>query len=291
MITALINGAEASVTLPKYVLIIALDGATPATFKRAATPHIDRLRENGAYSWRAQSMLPTWSLQCYVGILAGVPADNYELLSDPEGWLAPRTYPVPSIFDLAHEAGLGTAMFNNWPPLHELPRPGTVDTIFSIEPEHGSAQVTAAAIDCLHRDKPNFCFVHFDDPDAAGHEHGWESAEQCAAVTRCDKQVGELLNAMTEAGMRDESLVFILSDHGGGQINNISHGDPEDWQFSHPVNTTVPWICCGPGIKQAHEIRTDVSICDTAATAAHMLNLDIPASWQGKVVWDALTER
>ena len=22
----------------------------------------------------------------------------------------------------------------------------------------------------------------------------------------------------------------------------------------------------------------------------HMLNLDIPASWQGKVVWDALTE-
>ena len=42
MITALINDAEASVTLPKYVLIVALDGATPATFKRAETPHIDR---------------------------------------------------------------------------------------------------------------------------------------------------------------------------------------------------------------------------------------------------------
>ena len=206
-------------TLPKYVLIVALDGTTPATFKRAETPHIDRLRENGAYSWRAQSMLPTWSLQCYVGILAGVPADAYELLSDPEGWLDPRTYPVPSVFDLAHEAGLGTAMFNNWSPLHELPRPGTVDTIFSIEPEHGSAQVTAAAIDCLHRDKPNFCFVHFDDPDAAGHEHG--------SAVRGDSNA---VDPTVELGWHDRGGVAVDGHIGGG----TGHGDqtqapPDGW--------------------------------------------------------------
>ncbi|MCK4591041.1 MAG: alkaline phosphatase family protein [Candidatus Latescibacteria bacterium] len=283
----ILGGEQAEPKCPRRALIVAFDGAPPEAIQKAATPHIDRLLKEGAYTWRAQTTLPTWSLQCYVSILAGVPADAYELSSDPEGWLEPRKYPVSSLFDLAHEAGLKTAMFNNWHPLNDLPRPGTVDTMFSSEEE--SAVVTTAAAECLRRDKPELCFVHFDDPDAAGHEYGWRSAEQCAAVARCDKQLGILLSALEEVGTREESLVFVVSDHGGGKISNFGHGDAENPDYSHPLTTTVPWICCGPGIKHGHEIRTEVSICDTAATVAFMLGFEIPEAWQGKVVRDALS--
>lgn len=140
----------------------------------------------------------------------------------------------------------------------------------------------------LHR-KPELCFVHLDDPDAAGHEYGWRSPEQCTAVARCDKYLGTLLSAIEKAGTLDETLLFVVSDHGGGKISNFGHGDAENPDYSHPLTTTVPWICCGPGIKHGHEIRTEVCICDTAATIAFMLGFEIPEAWQGKVVRDALS--
>ncbi|MFH1009558.1 MAG: hypothetical protein V1800_18950, partial [Candidatus Latescibacterota bacterium] len=73
------------------VLIVAFDGAPPEALQQAATSHTDRLIQEGAHTWRAQATLPTWSLQCYISHLAGVQADVYEMLSDPEGWLSPRT--------------------------------------------------------------------------------------------------------------------------------------------------------------------------------------------------------
>ena len=270
-------------------LIVAFDGAPPEAIRKAPTPHVDRLLKEGSHTWRAQSSLPTWSLQCYVSILAGVPADDYELLSDPEGWLEPRTYPVPSLFDLAHEAGLATAMFNNWHPLNDLPRPGTVDKVFSSEQD--SAVVAREAAEYLLCQQPGLCFVHLDDPDHAGHQHGWRSDEQCAAVARCDEHLGTLLGAMERAGTLREALIFVVSDHAGGMINNFCHGTADDPNYSHPLTTTVPWICRGPGVKKAHEIRTDVSICDTAATAALVLGLRIPESWQGQPVRDALEDK
>ncbi|UCD58332.1 MAG: alkaline phosphatase family protein, partial [Candidatus Hydrogenedentota bacterium] len=282
-----------SAGLPTRALIVAFDGAPSEAIQQARTPHSDRLLREGAYTWRAQATLPTWSLQCYVSHLAGVRADAYELLSDPEGWLEPRTYSVPSLFDLAHEAGFRTAMFNNWHPLNELPKPGTVDRVFSYEPEnHGapvSAPVVKEAADHLQSEKPELCFVHLDDPDAAGHQYGWRSAEQCAAVTRCDEYLGTLLSALEEAGTLEETLLFVVSDHAGGKKTEFLHGDAEDWTYSHSLVTTVPWICCGPGIKRGHEIQTAVSIRDTAATVAFMLGLSIPEMWQGKIVRDALS--
>ena len=267
-------------------LIVAFDGAPSEALQRADTPHLDQLIADGAVCWQAQSTLPTWSLQCYVSILAGVIADRYELLSDPEGWLEPRTYPVPSLFDLARAAGLSTGMFNNWRPLNDLPRPGTVDTLFSNEDD--SAIVARAAADCLLRKRPELCFVHLDDPDHAGHEHGWRSDEQCAAVSRCDAHLGTLLCALTEAGTLEETVVFVVSDHAGGKLTAFAHGDADDPDYSDPLTTTVPWICCGPGVKQEHEIAEPVSIMDTAATAAYLLGWAIPETWEGKVVRDAL---
>ena len=273
--------------IASQALIVGFDGAPSEAVQQASTPCIDRMLESGSYTWNAQTILPTWTLQSFVSILAGVRADDYELLSDPEGWLEPRRYPVPSLFEVAHEAGLRTGMFNNWLPLDGLPRPGTVDRIFSSEED--SAAVTREASEYLLRDKPELCFVHFDDPDHAGHKHGWRSDRQCAAVARCDGQLGMLLGALAQAGTLAETVVLVVSDHAGGKITDFAHGT-EDPTYSHPLVTTVPWICCGPGVKQGCEIGAEVSVRDTAPTVAFLLGLTIPESWQGKVLRDALQD-
>ena len=81
---------------------------------------------------------------------------------------------------------------------------------------------------------------------------------------------------------------MVVSDHGGGMKSPKGHGDAEDWTYSHNLTRTVPWICCGPGIKKGHELSCDVSICDTAPTVAHLLRLDVPEVWQGKIVAEAI---
>jgi bisphosphoglycerate-independent phosphoglycerate mutase (AlkP superfamily) len=222
-------------------------------------------------------------------MLAGVPAEDYELLSDPEGWLEPRTYPVPSLFDVARGAGLRSAMFNNWHPLDALPRPGSVEKIFSREGEN-SVAVAEAAVDYLLTAAPELCFVHFDDPDHAGHKHGWRSDEQCTATAQCDEQLGALLDALEQTGMQEETVVLVASDHAGGMKSTFGHGDAADPGYDHPLVTTVPWILSGPGVRRGLEIRSDVSICDTAPTVARLLGLETPAAWKGKVVREAIDD-
>ena len=275
-------------TRPGRALIVGFDGAPPEAFQIGATPNVDRLRRHGAYTWKAQATLPTWTLQCFVSALAAVPAGAYELVSEyPERWLEPRTYPVPSLFEVAHRAGLRTAMFNNWRKLDELPRPGTVDRLFCQTGD--SAPVVAEACSHLVEAGPELCFVHLGEPDKAGHEHGWRSREQFEAVSRCDERLGLLLETLRETGRLDETLVVVLSDHGGGEETNFLHGRVEDPAYSHPLNTTIPWVCCGPGVKEGHEIAVAVSICDTAPTVAFLLGLELPTSWQGTVVREALS--
>ena len=285
MASCLEGSQQVALETQKHALIVGLDGAPPEALQTPATPRIDHLWRHGAYTWQAQSTLPTWTLQCFVSVLAGVTADAYELISEPEGWLDPRKYPVPSLFDLAHQAGLRTAMFNNWHPLNELPRPGTVDKLFSSEED--SEVVVREACRHLLREEPQLCFVHLDDPDAAGHKHGWRSQEQFAAVARCDEHLGKLLGALEASGRPYETAVVVVSDHAGGKATQFLHGC-SDPAYGHPLVTTVPWICFGPGVKKGYEIPSEVSIRDTAPTVAALLGLEIPESWQGRVVRDAL---
>jgi arylsulfatase A-like enzyme len=56
--------------------------------------------------------------------------------------------------------------------------------------------------------------LYFAAVDAAGHEHGPESAEVAAAVKRVDDQVGRLIEGIARLPHAGETYVMVLSDHG-----------------------------------------------------------------------------
>jgi predicted AlkP superfamily pyrophosphatase or phosphodiesterase len=53
------------------------------------------------------------------------------------------------------------------------------------------------------RKKPDLTFIHLDDVDHAGHNHGWLSPQYDAAIREADRLIGEVEPACEKAGMAE----------------------------------------------------------------------------------------
>jgi arylsulfatase A-like enzyme len=86
-----------------------------------------------------------------------------------------------------------------------------------------------------------------------------------------------VLDAIRVSGVFDESLIVLLSDHGGV---GRSHGS------DHPDCTTIFWGCRGPGIARGIELESPlhkVNIMDTAAIVTYALGLPTPDDWDAMI--------
>ena len=61
---------------------------------------------------------------------------------------------------------------------------------------------------------PEMLTVHLVDCDAMRHKYGTDSPEARAAMERLDKRVGRIVEAVKQAGLLDETLFCVVSDHG-----------------------------------------------------------------------------
>jgi arylsulfatase A-like enzyme len=89
--------------------------------------------------------------------------------------------------------------------------------------------------------------------------------------------LGTILTALDKAGLRTTTLVIATADHGG---YGHSHGG------DRPEEMTIPWIISGPGVVPG-PLTSFVQTTDTAATAAYLLGLPLPAEWDGVPVTEA----
>jgi phosphopentomutase len=119
-------------------------------------------------------------------------------------------------------------------------------------------------------------FVHFPSVDLTGHATQWMSEAYLRQVAETDAHLGRLF-----AALGPDTTVILSADHGG---HGYSH------HLGTVVDSTIPWIAFGPRIRQGHAIGTAVSTMDTAATAAHLLGVDLAPGVSGRVVRDALVD-
>jgi hypothetical protein len=62
-----------------------------------------------------------------------------------------------------------------------------------------------------------FAFIHFSDPDSAGHTQpsgGENSALYENAIIRCDNWTGQILNRLKALNITQNTLVYVTADHG-----------------------------------------------------------------------------
>jgi predicted AlkP superfamily pyrophosphatase or phosphodiesterase len=255
----------------KHVIIVSMDGAKPAVMRTAKMPNLDRLRRAGSWTYNAQTVLPSVTLNSHASMLSGVVPAKHGVTWNDRFRSARGYLPVPTIFTVARQAGLSCAAFVAKDKLRHLAAPQ--DCPVFRRPGYTAVPVAAAAATYFAERRPDVMFVHFADPDSAGHANGWGSPQQVRALEDVDRAIGRLLAAVHKAGLERETAVIVTADHGG---HGRSHGSDS------PEDTTIPWICAGPGVRANHELTGPVRTYDTAATAAALLGLARPAIWDGR---------
>jgi hypothetical protein len=64
------------------------------------------------------------------------------------------------------------------------------------------------------KDHRFFFFVHFAEPDHAGHKHGENSMEYTGGISSDDEKTGRILAKLKALGLYEKTLVYITADHG-----------------------------------------------------------------------------
>jgi hypothetical protein len=256
----------------EHVVIISMDGVRPDAIDEADTPNLDRLIARGAFSRHAQTIDPSYTLPSHTSMLSGVLPKQHGIV-EALPCIGCRLTIGPTIFSVAHEAGLSTGMVFGKDKLNYIALPGTVDELFgqdAYDPE-----ILDEAVKIIQESMTNILFIHFPDPDRVGHEYGWMSPNYLYAVTYVDNSIGRIVDALDSEGHLDTTLLIITSDHGG---HDFGHG------LACPEDMTVPWLAVGPGVPQGVTLNSHINTYDVAATAAHAFNLPIPERWDGRPV-------
>ena len=254
------------------VVIISIDGLRPDAWDLADTPQLDALRARGAYSPKARAIVPSVTLPSHASMLGGMTPEKHGV-----NWniydLSLGRIKGPTLFNVAHDAGLSTAMVVGKDKFDHLVLPGSVDNYRYAG--FTDIQVTNSAVEVIQTAMPVVLFIHLPDTDTAGHATGWMSGGQLLVISLTDGLIGNIVAALEEKDYLAGTMFIITSDHGG---NGTIHGS------GSPEDTTVPWLAVGPGVREGIILQQDIVIYDTAATVLHALNLPIPEMWDGRPV-------
>jgi predicted AlkP superfamily pyrophosphatase or phosphodiesterase len=95
-------------SLARQVILFIIDGLCPDAVQQAPTPRIDKLIAQGAYTWQAQTVIPSISLPCYASLFLAVLPAHHGVFNNE--WRRPQA-PIASLIKIVHQAGLGTSAF------------------------------------------------------------------------------------------------------------------------------------------------------------------------------------
>lgn len=291
---SLLSLSAAAAPRAEHVFIISIDGGKPAVIAESEAPTLKKMAAEGAVTWEASTIFPSITLPSHTSMLTGVgPAKhmiNWNNYTPIKGFVR-----VPTVFSLLHDADpaaisgmfVGKVKFRHlWlkdsvtifdfgGPQDRAPVAGTLEIEKDKKP---SQSVAKQAVAWLKDNKPRLAFIHFPDVDSAGHKSGWHSPEQKEALKVTDQALWQVWQGIKDAGLADSSVMLISADHGG---HDKTHG------LDIPDDMLIPWVAWGKGVKKGFTITDKVTTYDTAATALWLLDLPIPAEFDGKPVTSA----
>jgi hypothetical protein len=258
----------------RHVIHISVDGLGSAYYlplqERGVLPHFRRLQREGAWTYEARTDVDfTVTLPNHSSMLTGRPVnDQFGEAGTGHHWMdngipSPTNtlhsnagYYVASVFDVAHDNGLRTGLFASKTKFVTYQQSydaasgaqdltgidngrNKVDVYANVN--LNSTAVLATFLSELATTPPQYAFVHFADPDAAGHQYGWGSLEYEWAVSAVDAKIGQILNTIDRsATLRDSTWIVLSADHGG---LDLGHGIS-----TRALDYRIPMLVWGPGV-------------------------------------------
>ena len=121
---------------------------------------------------------------------------------------------------------------------------------------------------------PALVAICYDGPDHTGHTAGHDTPEYYEKLKELDMYVGQIVQAVKDAGMLDDTIFILTSDHGG---IDKGHGGKTMQEME------TAFIISGKNIKKGLRFD-DVSMMqyDVASTIARIFHLEQPQVWIGR---------
>lgn len=263
----------------KHVIVLGFDGLGAYAIEKADMPNLKHIMKDGSYSLHVRTVLPSSSAVNWASMLMGTGPTMHGYTDwgsqTPEipSAITTSNDRFPSIFTAIKKqkpkAKIGSVY--SWGGISYLMEKPILNYDFGMEGNELETQ--NKAIELIKNEKPEFLFVHFDQPDGAGHNAGHDSPGYYEELKNVDKRIGEIQNAIKEAGIENETLLMIVSDHGGIEKG---HGGKSLMEIE------VPWILKGPGIAKGKAITEPLIVYDLAPTVAFALGIKPEEVWRGK---------
>ncbi len=268
-------------TTPK-VLVIGIDGVRPDVLAEVATPNLDALIADGAYSDQAQTGLPSVSGPGWSSFLNGVWPEKHGVTNNDFTGKRYDLYPdfLTRIEQVRPE--LNTFAVADWLPLVQaedgMP---TISDAVDVRPivdghEHGyplaDSMSTELAAAHLREADPDALFVYLGNPDETSHDFGSIGEEYRAAIALADRHVGILMEAVRNRATyaTEDWLVVVSTDHGRREDGGHGGDTPEE--------RTIFFLVSGPSALKT-PIAAPTFIVDVSVTALAHLGIAIDAAW------------
>ena len=269
----------------KHVLMIAIDGWASWAFQQADhVPNMHNLMENGCYTMKKRSMLPSASAINWATTFMGISTEmhGYTQWNSRKPEIPPvevnRRGICPTIYSIIREQKptVETGCICDWDVIPYLIDSTTVSYHeYTLSPGNACEPLTQKAISYIKAKKPDFFTVYYAGLDETGHIKGWGTPEYFAFMQRIDTCIGQLVQALKDAGIYDDTVIMITSDHGG---KDKGHGGLSLEEM------LTPYVICGKNVKKGGEFKEVMMQFDVPATVAYILGVTPPQSWIGRPV-------
>ena len=258
------------------VIIIGLDGA--GTFIRDTdTPNFDRIFAGGNVTWDCEAPYPTISAQGWGSIIYGVSSDVHGLTNavvNENPFHNPRLtsifgavkkkYPDSDVAAITTWHAFGKGIIDQADDIYRYPMTKNIKykTVISKTEEY------------IAEHDPRLIFCYFGELDEAGHAYGFGSNKYLEKTREIDQAIGTLYDDFEKQGLLDNTLLMLVTDHGGTAEGTHGGSSPEETQTVFAIR--------GKGVLQNTEIK-DMQLRDIAAITLYALGIDIPETYSGRV--------
>lgn len=260
----------------EHIFLIGFDGWGSYSMDSVEMPTTRALMAEGCYTLHKRTVLPSDSSPNWASMFMGAPTEFHGWSNNGDG---PDVQPIylnengnfPSIFSIVREQlpEAVTACIYEWGGIKPLIDHKTIDCC----EQHNPADIAAVSARYIKQAKPDLMAIIYDDPDHVGHSEGHATEPYYAKMEELDECLKQIIEATKQAGIYDNSIFIVTSDHGG---IGTSHGGRSLMEMD------TPFIIAGKGIKRGGEFTQAMMQYDTAHTIAEALGLTTPQVWNGQ---------
>jgi len=247
----------------------------------ASTPTIDTLAATGVRFEEAYAQVPL-TLPSHVSMLTGLHPLSTGVQVNGALALGPG---VPTLSEVFKGHGYRTAAFIGADVMessygltrgfdHYSDDFGEDDT----SGQRPADQVTDAALNWLNREPGGtfFAWAHYYDPHTPYTPPAEFSAGAASAyageISFVDSQIQRLLSWLDENGLREQTMVIVVGDHGEGLLD---HQEDSHGHFVYNTTMRVPWIVEYPALlSKPQTVATPVQLVDLFPTVLDLLGWD-----------------